>query len=47
LAALIGGNLLLMADLLARNIIQPNGLPTGILVAVIGAPYFIYLIIKK
>jgi len=47
MAALIGGNLLLLADVLARNLIQPNGLPTGILVAIIGGPYFTYLILRK
>ncbi|QLY39868.1 iron ABC transporter permease [Hujiaoplasma nucleasis] len=46
-AGLIGANIMLASDLLARNLIQPNGLPTGILVAFIGTPYFIYLILKK
>lgn len=44
---LIGGWLLIFADMLGRNIIQPNGIPTGIMVSIIGAPYFIYLLIKK
>lgn len=46
-AGLIGGILMLVSDLIARNLIEPNGIPTGILVAMIGAPYFIYLILKK
>ncbi len=46
-ASLIGGVLLLVADLLGRNLVQPNGMPTGIIVSLIGAPYFIYLLIKK
>ncbi|MFW6298680.1 MAG: FecCD family ABC transporter permease [Bacillota bacterium] len=45
--ALLGGLLLLAADLFAKNLIEPNGLPTGIVVSLIGAPYFIILLIKK
>lgn len=47
LTALLGGTLLLIADLLARNLIEPNGMPTGIIVSLIGAPYFLYLLIKR
>ncbi|MFP3125552.1 iron ABC transporter permease [Ectobacillus funiculus] len=47
LAILIGGWLLLFADMIGRNLIEPNGIPTGIIVALIGAPYFIYLLLKK
>ena len=47
LAALLGGTLLLIADLFARTLIDPNGMPTGIIVSLIGAPYFIYLLIKR
>ena len=47
LAILIGGWLLLFADTIGRNLIEPNGIPTGIMVAIIGAPYFMYLLLKK
>ncbi len=47
LAILIGGWLLLFADTIGRNLIEPNGLPAGIMVALIGAPYFMYLLLKK
>jgi len=46
-AALIGGLLLLLADTIGRNLIEPDGIPTGIMVALIGAPYFIYLLMKR
>ncbi|WP_445506670.1 FecCD family ABC transporter permease [Niallia sp. 03190] len=46
-AMLIGGMLLLLADTLGRNIIDPNGIPVGIMVALIGGPYFIFLLLKK
>ncbi|MED4073880.1 FecCD family ABC transporter permease [Priestia endophytica] len=45
--ALIGALLLLVSDTLARNILAPSEIPVGLVVAVIGAPYFLYLLIKK
>ncbi|WML32873.1 iron ABC transporter permease [Clostridium sp. OS1-26] len=46
-ALLIGGWLLLFADTIGRNVFEPNGIPAGIMVALIGAPYFMYLLLKK
>lgn len=43
-AALIGGLLVLVADTIGRWILQPSEIPAGIVVAVIGAPYFLYLL---
>ena len=47
IAILIGGWLLLFADTIGQHLIKPNGIPAGIVVAIIGAPYFIYLLMKK
>lgn len=47
LALLIGGWLLLAADTIGHNLVEPNGIPAGIMVALIGAPYFMYLLLKK
>ena len=47
LAILIGGWLLLLADTLGRNMLEPAGIPAGIMAALIGAPYFMYLLMKK
>lgn len=44
---LLGGLLLLIADTIGRNVLDPEGIPAGIMTALIGAPYFIYLLIKK
>lgn len=44
---LLGGWLLLVADTIGRNILEPDGIPAGIIAALIGAPYFIYLLMKK
>lgn len=46
-AVLIGGLLLLVADTIGRNVLEPDGIPAGIMVALIGAPYFMYLLLKK
>src|SRR5699024_8590622 len=46
ICALVGAVLVLTADTLARVILQPAEIPTGIIVAVIGAPYFLYLLAK-
>ncbi len=45
-SALFGGVFLLGSDILARTIISPMVLPVGILTSFIGAPLFIYLLIK-
>jgi len=43
-AALLGGVLLMLSDLIGRWVISPSQLPVGIIAAMIGAPYFIYLL---
>ncbi len=43
-AALLGGVLLMFADLIGRWVISPSELPVGIVAAMIGAPYFAYLL---
>ncbi|GAF18078.1 LOW QUALITY PROTEIN: ABC-type Fe3+-siderophore transport system, permease 2 component [Bacillus sp. JCM 19046] len=44
---LLGGWLLLTADTIGRNVLEPDGIPAGIVVSLIGAPYFIYLLMRK
>ncbi|MDL1902839.1 iron ABC transporter permease [Anaerolineae bacterium CFX9] len=46
ITALFGGALLVLADLIGRAIIAPSELPIGIITALIGAPYFMYLLIR-
>jgi iron complex transport system permease protein len=46
-AILIGGWLLLFADTIGLNLIESSEIPAGIMVSIIGAPYFIYLLLKK
>lgn len=45
-SALVGALLLILADTLGRSILQPSEIPAGIVVAVIGAPYFLYLLTR-
>lgn len=45
-SALAGGLLLIISDNLARTVFRPVVLPVGVLTAFLGAPLFIYLIIK-
>ncbi len=46
-ALLVGSLFMIWADVLARVIIPYTELPIGILVSMIGAPTFIYLLLKK
>jgi iron complex transport system permease protein len=43
-AALSGGAFVVLADLFARTVLAPSEIPIGILTAIIGAPFFIYLL---
>ncbi|PZX02905.1 iron complex transport system permease protein [Psychrobacillus insolitus] len=45
-SALIGGILVMVADLVGRTLFSPLEIPAGVFTAGIGAPYFIYLLFK-
>ncbi len=44
LAALLGAGLLTLGDLVARTLVRPAELPLGILTALLGAPFFLWLL---
>lgn len=46
-SALLGGALLLGADILARLLVAPSELPIGILTAAVGAPFFLWLLLRR
>ncbi|GAB4065466.1 iron ABC transporter permease [Ancylobacter sonchi] len=46
-SAFAGGALLLGADLVARTIAAPAELPLGIVTAAIGAPFFLWLLLRR
>jgi iron complex transport system permease protein len=47
LASLAGGTLLMAADLLARLVIAPQELPVGVLTALIGGSYLLWLMRRR
>ncbi len=46
-AALLGASLLVLADLLARTVVAPLELPLGIVTSALGAPFFLFLLLRK
>ena len=46
-SALLGGVIVVMADLLGRTLFAPIELPCGVVTAAVGAPYFLYLLIRN
>lgn len=47
LSALLGGSLVLGADFIARTVIVPDELLVGLIVSLIGAPYFLYVLVES
>lgn len=45
-SALLGGTLLILADMIARTIASPAELPIGIVTAFIGAPFFLWILLR-
>lgn len=46
-SALLGAVLLIIADLVARTVIQPSELRLGILTAACGAPFFLWILLRQ
>ena len=46
-SALIGAIFIVGADILCRSLISKGEIPIGLLISLLGAPCFIYLIISK
>ncbi|MBD2165575.1 iron ABC transporter permease [Calothrix membranacea FACHB-236] len=46
-SAIVGATLLLVADVAARVLLKPQELPVGVMTALIGAPFFVYLAKSK
>ncbi|PLR92586.1 FecCD family ABC transporter permease [Bacillus sp. T33-2] len=45
-SALLGGIIVMLADLIGRTLFSPLEIPAGVFTAAVGAPYFIYLLFK-
>jgi ABC-type Fe3+-siderophore transport system permease subunit len=46
-ATLFGASFLVVCDLIARTVMAPIELPVGIVTAVIGGPFFLWLLVRK
>ncbi|MGN1385606.1 MAG: FecCD family ABC transporter permease [Bacillus sp. (in: firmicutes)] len=46
-SALIGAALLVFSDFIAKSVFAPSELAVGIVVSIIGIPYFLYLLVKS
>jgi len=46
-ASLLGAIVLITCDTLARTIMSPAEMPVGIITALLGGPFFIYLLIRR
>jgi iron complex transport system permease protein len=46
-SALLGGLLVLLADLIGRTLFAPVEIPCGIVTAAVGAPFFLYLLYRR
>lgn len=46
-AALLGASLLVLADLISRMIVAPAELPIGIVTAILGAPVFLWILLRR
>ena len=45
-SAILGSGLTILSDLLARTMIQPAELPVGLVTSALGAPFFLWLILR-
>ena len=46
-SALGGGMLLIIADTVARTVVAPAEIPVGVITALIGGPFFLYLLVTR
>ncbi len=46
-SALVGGTLLMAADTVARTVLAPTEIPVGVITALVGGPFFIYLLMSR
>ena len=44
---LIGGPFLVVCDVIARNVLVETELPVGIITALLGGPFFLWLVIRR
>ena len=47
ISPLLGGLLVCLCDLLARTMFAPYEIPVGIVLSLLGGPFFVYLILRR
>ncbi|OUS78085.1 hypothetical protein B1748_04790 [Paenibacillus sp. MY03] len=47
LSSLLGALFLVLADAIGRTILAPVEIPSGLLITLIGAPYFLFLMFRS
>ncbi|MGB9668469.1 MAG: FecCD family ABC transporter permease [Thermosulfidibacteraceae bacterium] len=45
-SGLMGGSFMVLADILSRTVIKPAEVPVGVITAIFGAPFFLYLLMR-
>lgn len=45
-SVLVGALLLMVSDTIGKNLLAPTAIPVGIIVAILSAPYFVYLLMR-
>jgi len=46
-SAFVGGMFLMIADTVARTVMAPAEIPVGVVTALVGGPFFIYLLMSR
>ncbi len=46
-SALLGGSIVILADLIGRTLFAPSEIPAGIVTALVGAPFFFVLLLQR
>jgi iron complex transport system permease protein len=46
-AMLLGGTMLVVSDSIARTLLQPEQIPVGVITALAGGPFFLWVLMKK
>jgi len=46
-ATLVGAAFLIACDLIARTVFAPTDVPVGIITALIGGPFFLWLLVRR
>ncbi len=46
-SGLLGAVFLILADCISRTVVQPAELPIGIVTAAIGAPFFLWILLRR